>query len=145
MQIGNIRLHIGHGDVEVKDVTPAEVAILTHDDPKIGHKSRAGKFPASGLKIIGEAKAREFDHMDNVWKDTDKPRTDRNEYERLWKKFGKQKVEKVYPASASKLPEKFADVQGWEDAQDIELLMPAPAPTKVEEKKSATTTEPPKK
>lgn len=117
MKQAQVRLHVGHGDVEIT-VTPAECCILTHDDSKIGHKVRAGKFPLSNLKNITEAKGLSWNEMTNVYDASDKPRTDKEEYQRLYRKFGKKRVEVVFPASAAKLPETFDLVQGWEDEKD---------------------------
>lgn len=147
MQIGNVQLFIGHGDITLKDVTPAECIILTHDDSKIGHKTRAGKFPLSKLVITGEAKAQQWNEFDNSYGPetkfdevkeefvpTNAKRKDREEYQRLYRKYGKKKVEVVFPASAATLPEKFSNVQGWEDEKDLatvdgETLVVKPAIT----------------
>lgn len=119
MRIANVTLHIGHGDVVVRGVTPAECQILVHQDPKIGHTNRKKGFPLAKLDIVGDAMGIEFDGLTNTWTSTKVLRTDKEEYQRLYRKFGRKKVETVYPASSATLPATFDKVDGWEDDKDI--------------------------
>lgn len=142
MRTGNVTLKVGksgsHSDVRIKGVTPAEVVILTHEDDDIGHMTNCGGFPLSKLEITGDALALAYDDLDGQWKVNGKVlRTDKEELERLQRKYKPSAIKACFPGASPKLPQDFSCVSGWDADTDGKVVeADKPAPTK---------TEPPKK
>lgn len=153
MQTANMRLKLDRGTcIPIEGVTPAEAMVLTIKDTKLpSHHNNCGTFPLYGITDIAEAKKLVLDD-EKVWKTYDwvenpksteeeplpkvkkfytEPRTDKQELERLGRKYGKKTIAALWPGVSPSLPSTFEKVDGWEPA-DLEKIM-ASLGRKVEE------------
>lgn len=106
-----------HSDIRLKGVTPAECLVLSHEDDEVGHSTNAGGFPLSKLEITGDALKLTYEDttgLHTVEEGEKVLRSDKQEVERLKRKYKPKTIDLCFPGAAPKLPTHFSEIAGWD-------------------------------